>query len=132
MRIFSSFNDKVSIYNFNFPFFWLIALIISYDNGFAKRFFELFCSVERFDFTSSSYALERGCFLLSVSWQIHYRMKEEGSSGHLLPPVQPHQSGNLFLYGLIISHRELFVKHYFAKQAKNFFSNRFASLRFSG
>ena len=42
-------------------------LIVSHFKGFVKRFFELFCSVGRFCFTSPNYALGRGCSLLSAS-----------------------------------------------------------------
>ena len=42
--------------------------IISHPLAFVKRFFELFCSVGRFCFTSPNYALGRGCSLLSASW----------------------------------------------------------------
>ena len=45
----------------------LCTLIVSYSKGFVKRFFELFCSVGRFCFTSPNYALGRGCSLLSAS-----------------------------------------------------------------
>ena len=43
-------------------------LIVSHFKGFVKRFFELFCSVGRFCFTSPNYALGRGCSLLSASF----------------------------------------------------------------
>ena len=45
-----------------------LELSITHLAWFVKRFFELFCSVGRFCFTSPNYALGRGCSLLSASW----------------------------------------------------------------